>query len=57
MVYKLVISTLEDMMQMLYTKKMESDDDTEKRHIAVAYTDLEKIKSYIQTYLVKESES
>lgn len=56
MVYEMVVSTIEDLMQMLHTKKIDSDDDTEKRHIAVAYTDMEKVKSYIQTYLVKESE-
>ena len=33
-----------------------SDDDIEKRHIVVAYTEAEKLKAYIQTYLVQESE-
>lgn len=55
MVYKMVVSTLEDMMQMLHTKKTESDDDTEKRHISIAYTEIEKVKAYIETYLAKES--
>lgn len=53
MVFELLVSNLEDMMQMLTTKKLNSDDDIEKRHIAVAYTEAEKLKSYIQTYLVK----
>lgn len=55
MVYKMVVSTLEDMMQILHTRRTESDDDTEKRHISVAYTLIEQVKAYIQTYLVKEN--
>lgn len=54
MVYDILVSTIEDMMQMLHTKKQNSDDDVEKRHINVAYTELEKTKAYIQTYLSKE---
>ena len=57
MVYSLIVSGIEDQMQMLTTKKLNSDDDIEKRHISVAYTELEKVKAYIQTFLVKESES
>lgn len=57
MVYELIVNGIEDQMQMLTTKKLNSDDDIEKRHISVAYTELEKVKAYIQTFLVKESES
>ncbi len=52
--YEMLVSTLEDLMQMLHTRKQNSDDDIEKRHISVAYTELEKTKAYIQTYLSKE---
>ena len=55
MVYDLMVGNLEDLMQMLHTEKINSDDDVEKRHISVAYTELEKTKAYIQTYLVKEN--
>lgn len=55
MVYEMVVSTLEDMMQMLHTKRTESDDNDEKRKISIAYTEIEKAKAYIQTYLVKEN--
>jgi len=56
-VYEMIVSTLEDMKQMLHTKRQESDDDVEKRHISIAYTEIEKTVAYIKTYLVKESES
>lgn len=56
MVYRLMVSGLEDFMQMLHTKRQNSDDDTEKRHISVVYTEIEKVKAYIETYLIpKES--
>ncbi len=54
MVYDLIVSNLEDNMQMLHTKKLNSDDDIEKRAISVAYTEMEKLKAYIQVYLVKQ---
>lgn len=58
MVFKMIASTLLDLMQMLHTKKQDDSlDATEKRHISVVYTEIEKIVAYVQTYLVKESES
>lgn len=57
MVYKMISDTLRDLMQMLKTKKQDDSLDAEqKRHVAVAYTEIEKIQAYIQTYLM-ESES
>lgn len=55
MSYQLIHSTLEDLMQMFHTKKQ--DDSLlgeERRHLAVAYTELEKISAYVKTYLVSE---
>jgi len=58
MVYNMAVSTLEDVMQMLHTKRQDvSLDVDERRHISVAYTDIEKVVSYIEKYLVeRESE-
>lgn len=55
--YQQLVDEIESWMQDLFSQKNASDDVNEKRHAAVAYTDLEKVKAYIQTYLVKESES
>ena len=53
----ILISALEDIMQMIKTTKQQEGTDAETaRHLAVAYTLLEYAYSYIQTYLVKESE-
>lgn len=57
MVYNVIVSTLEDIMQMLHTKKQDDSlSGDEKRKISVTYTEVEKVKAYVETYLVKESE-
>jgi hypothetical protein len=48
---RIMISTLEDMMQMAKTKKQNADDGEEARHWAVVYTELEKIVAYLKVYL------
>lgn len=54
----MLISTLEDLMQMIKNKKQQDGTDAETaRHLAVAYTLLEYAYAYIKTYLVEESES
>ena len=51
----MILSLLEDLLQMMKTKKQTSDDSEAARHWAVAYTELEKVVAYIKTYLVEES--
>ena len=50
----MVISTVEDLMQMAKTNKQNADDAETARHWAVVYTDLEHILAYLKTYLVEE---
>jgi hypothetical protein len=50
----MMISTVEDLMQMAKTKKQNSDDGEDARHWAVVYTELEKVLAYLKTYLVVE---
>lgn len=47
----MVLSTIEDLMQLAKTKKQTVDDSEEARHWAVIYTDLEKVAVYIEKYL------
>lgn len=47
----MMISTLEDMVQMAKTKKQNADDAEDARHWAVVYTELEKVVAYLKTYL------
>lgn len=50
----MMVSTLEDLMQMAKTNKQNADDGEEARHWAVVYTELEKTLAYLKTYLVVE---
>lgn len=47
----LMVSTLEDMMQMAKTNKQNADDGEAARHWAVVYTELEKTVAYLKVYL------
>jgi hypothetical protein len=49
----MMLSALEDMMQMAKTNKQNADDGEDARHWAVVYTELEKVVAYLKTYLVK----
>jgi negative regulator of genetic competence, sporulation and motility len=53
----MIISLLEDLLQLMKNKKQNSDDSENARHWAIAYTELEKVVAYIKTYLVEENES
>lgn len=50
----MLLSTIEDLLQVLKTKKQNADDSETARHYAVAYTDLEKVYAYLKTYLSEE---
>lgn len=53
----MILSTLEDLLQIFKTMKQNSDDAETARHWAVAYTLLEGVYAYVKTYLItKENE-
>ena len=51
----MVLSTLEDLMQIAKTKKQNAEDSEEARHWAVVYTELEKIAAYVQVHLPRKT--
>jgi hypothetical protein len=51
----IMISTIEDLMQMAKTKKQNADDGERARHWAVVYTKLEDAVAHLKTYLSEES--
>lgn len=51
----IMISTIEDLMQMAKTKKQTADDGERARHWAVVYTKLEDALAHLKTYLSEES--
>lgn len=51
------LSTLEDLLQMAKTNKQNADDSEEARHWAIVYTELEKVRALVKTYLSEESDT
>lgn len=52
----MLLSTIEDLMQMAKTNKQNADDAETARHWAVVYTDLEHTAAYVEKYLVEKVE-
>lgn len=52
----MLLSTIEDLMQIAKTNKQNADDGEVARHWAVVYTELEKIAAYLEKYLVEKVE-
>lgn len=50
----IIISTLEDLLQLAKTNKLSADDGEKARHWATVYTELEGTLARIKTYLVEE---
>lgn len=49
----MMLSTLEDLLQIAKTKKQSADDGETARHWAVVYIELEKVIAYLKTYLIE----
>jgi hypothetical protein len=52
----MLVSTLEDLLQIVKTNKQNADDSEQARHWAIVYTELETVLARVKTYLVTEEE-